>query len=315
MKKVFIVTPVIAVVGLGIVGGTYWYINDRAKDLVDARIDEMVASGSYDSAEYETLNVAVNGDITMTNLKVVQGPLDVTLRNITITNLDYANRFPRHFDLSIDGMHVSPVDNTTPDTAALAAMLGQLGGTEDIPLELDYSHRYDPDNAHQVDSTMKLTVPEYFTLDASSVTRGIEMETLEQLNNPDPVIAQEQLMALMQVAEFPAAKMTLQDHGVVEDMLAQSAQELGVSPADYRTLLISQAQNFYLFLPPTAQTFAMAAGAEMAEFLEGGKTLSVSLAPEYGGSLQRLQAEVMGAVFTGDYNKVAELLHVEIVTD
>jgi hypothetical protein len=315
MKKLLIAVSAIVVVGAVAGAGAYWYVNDRAKDLVDARIDEMVASGSYDSADYETLSVAVNGDITMTNLNLVQGPLDVTLRNITITNLDYTNRFPRHFDLSVDGMRLSPVDNPTQDANALAAMLGQFGTAEDIPLELDYSHRYDPANAHQLDSTMKLTIPDYFTLDASSVTRGIEMETLEQLNNPDPAIAQQQLTALMQVAEFPSAKMILQDNGLVEDMLAKSAEQLGVSPADYRTLLVSQAQNFYLFLPPTAQSFAMAAGAEMAEFLEGGKTISVALAPEYGGSLQRLQAEVMGAVFTGDYNKVAELLHVEIITE
>jgi hypothetical protein len=315
MKTAAIAASVIAVAGLGAGAGAYWYINDRAKDLVDARIDEMVASGRYDSAEYETLNVAVNGDITMTNLKVVQGPLDVTLRNITITNLDYTNRFPRHFDLSVDGLRAAYVANNNPEANVLTELLGQSASDADIPLELDYTHRYDPDNAHQLDSTMKLSVPEYFTLDASSVTRGIEMETLEQLNNPDPAIAQEQLLALMQVAEFPSAKMNLQDSGLVEDMLAKSAQQLGVSPADYRTLLISQAQNFYLFLPPTAQTFAMAAGAEMAEFLEGGKTLSVSLAPEYGGSLQRLQQEVMGAVFTGDYNKVSELLHLEIITE
>jgi hypothetical protein len=190
-----------------------------------------------------------------------------------------------------------------------------LSTGEDIPLELDYTHRYDPANAHQLDSTMKLTVPEYFTLDASSVTRGIEMETLEQLNNPDPLIAQEQMTALMQVAEFPSMHMTLQDSGLVDDMLALSAQQLGVSPEDYRTLMVSQAQNFYLFLPPGAQAFAMAAGAEMAEFLQGGKTLSVSLAPEYGGNVQRLQAEVMGAVFTGDYGKVSELLHLEVTTE
>jgi hypothetical protein len=88
-----------------------------------------------------------------------------------------------------------------------------------------------------------------------------------------------------------------------------------VSPEEYRTLLVSQAQNFYLFLPTTGQNFAKLAGAEMAEFLEGGKTISVSLAPEYGGNLQRLQADVMGAVFTGDYDKISELLHAEIITD
>lgn len=315
MKKILIAVAVLAIAGLGSAAGAYLYINDRAQDLVDTRIDEMVANGSYDSAEYESLNVAVNGDITLTNFNVVQGPLDVTLNNITISNLDYANRFPRHFDLSVDGMRVAPVDTTAPETTALAAVLEQFGSAQDIPLELDYSHRYDPENAHQLDSTLMLNVPEYFTLDASSVTRGIEMEALEQLNNPDQVIAQEQLMAMMQVAELPSARMLLQDHGLVEDMLAKSAVQLGVAPEEYRRLIVSQAQNFYLFLPSTAQAVAMAAGAEIAEFLEGGKAISVSLAPEYNGNLQRLQAEVMGAVFTGDFNKVSELLHLEIVTE
>ena len=73
--------------------------------------------------------------------------------------------------------------------------------------------------------------------------------------------------------------------------------------------------NFYLFLPSTGQNFARTAGAEMAEFLEGGKTIRMSLAPEYGGNVQALQQEVMGAVLTGDYDKVSELLHAEIVTD
>lgn len=312
MKKLAIAVVVILLAGAG---GAYWYINDRAKDLVDARIAEMVASGTYDSAEYEKMNVSPTGDITMTNLKMVKGPLDVTLGNITITNLDYANRFPRHFDLSVDGMRMASLDDASLEGAALTEMLSQLGTDTDIPLELDYSHRYDPDNAHQLDSSMKLNVPDYFTLDASSVTRGVEMETLEQLNNPDPLIAQQQMAALMQVAEFPSMQMKLQDHGMVADLLASSAEQLGVSPEDYRTLLVSQAQNFYLFLPSTGQNFARVAGAEMAEFLAGDKTITVSLEPEYGGNLQLLQQEVIGAVFTGDYDKVSELLHAEIVTD
>jgi hypothetical protein len=313
MKKFLVAILALAIAGTG---GAYWYVNERAQNLVDARIDEMVASGAYDSANYETLRVSPTGDITLTNLQVVQGPLDVTLRNIKVTNLDYANKFPRHFNLSVDGMHVAPAAVASdPAESALAGLLSQVSTDEDIPLVLDYNHRYDPENAHQIDSSVKLTVPEYFTLDASSVTRGIEMETLEGLNNPDPLAAQQQMTALMQAAELPSMQMTLQDNGIVDDMLALSAQKLGVSPEDYRTLLVSQAQNFYLFLPSAAQGFAQVAGAEMSEFLEGGKAISISLAPEYGGSLQRLQAEVMGAFFTGEYDKVSELLHLEIMTD
>lgn len=313
MKKILIATLVVA---LAAAGGAYWYINDRAQTLVDERIDEMVASGSYDSASYESLRVGLTGDITMTNVNIVQGPLDYTVQDITVTNYDYASEFPRHFDLSVKGLRLGPLgDIDDPRVAALGAMLQNVATDEVIPLELDYQHRYAPDNAHQIDSTMRLAIPEFFTLDASSTSRNIEMQTFDQLNNADPLIAQQQLMALLQAAEFPAMSMTLQDHGFVEDMLAASAAENGVSPEDFRRLLVSQTQNFYLFLPQNAQSFAMAVGAEMAEFLEGGKTLSVSVAPEYGGSLQRLQQEVMGAALTGDYGKISELLHLEVVTD
>jgi hypothetical protein len=296
-------------------GGAWWFANDRARTIVDDRLDEMVASGSYERAQYETLRVGINGDIAMTNLNLVQGPLDVTLRDITITNLDYANEFPRHMDVSVNGLQVALGDAATDaEGLALSTMLQQFGTTEEIPLELDYSYTYAPDNAYQMDSTMRLAVAEFFTLDASSVTRNIQMETLDQLNDADPLVAQQQLAALMQAAEFPSMTMTLRDQGFLEDVLATTAQQNGVSPEDFRTLLVSQIQNFYLFLPANAQAFAMAAGAEMAEFLEGGKTITISVAPEYGGNLQRLQQEVMGAALTGDYGKVSELLHLEIET-
>lgn len=313
MKKILITVLVLVIIAGG---GVYWYINDRAQTLVDERIDEMVASGAYDSASYESMRVGLTGDITMTNVNIVQGPLDYTVQNITVTNYDYANEFPRHFDLSVKGLRLEPLgDVDDPRAAAFGTMLNELATGEAVPLELDYQHRYDPDNAHQIESEMRLSVPDFFTLDASSTTRNIEMQTLDGLNDADPAIAQQQVMALMQAAEVPSMAMTLQDHGFVEDMLATSAAENGVSPEDFRRLLISQAQNFYLFLPQNAQSFAMAAGAEMAEFLEGGKTLSVSVAPEYGGSLQRLQQEVMGAALTGDYGKISELLHLQIETN
>jgi hypothetical protein len=82
-----------------------------------------------------------------------------------------------------------------------------------------------------------------------------------------------------------------------------------------RNLLVSQTRNAYLFLPQNAQTVGMTIGAELAEFIEGGKTITVTLAPEYGGKLQQLQQEVMGAVFTGNFAQVVDLLHLEVVTD
>jgi hypothetical protein len=312
LKKILAGLVVLVIAGAG---GAYWYVNDRARSVVDERLDAMVADGSYDVAEYEALNVQLNGDIAMTNLHVVQGPLEYTLQNITISNLDYGNEFPRHMDVTVNGLQLA-VDASSPDpqVAAMSSMLDMLGAGTDIPLQVNYSLRYDPDNAHQTDSTMRVAVPDAFTLDVNSITRNLQMQAFNNLSNPniDPVQAQAQLMELLATAEIPSLQLALLDEGFLDVMMATAAEQNGVALEEFRTLLVSQAQNFYLFMPQNAQGLAMSAGAEIAKFLEGGKTLSVSIAPEYGGNIKQLQEQIMGAVFTGDYNQVSEVLHLEI---
>lgn len=312
LKKILIALLLLVITGAG---GTYWYANDRARSIVDERLDALVTSGGYDEATYEDLHVQINGDIAMTNLHVVQGPLEYTLASVTISNFDYTNAFPRHMDVTINGLQLA-VDPNSPDPriAAMSNMLDRLGAGPAIPLYVNYSLRYDPDNAHQTDSTMRVAVTDSFTLDVNSITRNLQMQALNGLNNPDldPAQAQAQLMELLATTEIPSMHMRLLDEGFLDELIKRSAEQNGVNPEDFRTLLVSQAQNFYLFLPQNAQGLAMSAGAEIARFLEGGKTLSVSIAPEYGGNIKRLQEEIMGAVFTGDYNQVSEVLHLEI---
>ncbi len=312
LKKILGGLVVLVIAG---VGGAYWYANYRAHTIVDERLDAMFTDGGYDVAEYEDLHVQLNGDIAMTNLHIVQGPLDYTLVSITVTNLDYTNEFPRHMDVAVNGLQLT-VDANSPDpqVAAMSSMLTTLGAGQVIPLQVNYSLRYDPDNAHQTDSTMRVAVTDSFTLDVNSITRNLQMQALNGLNNPDldPAQAQAQWLELLASADIPSLQMALLDEGFLDAMIATAAEQNGVAPEDFRTLLVSQVQNFYLFLPQTAQGLAMSAGAEIAKFLEGGKTLSLSIAPEYGGNIKQLQEEIMGAVFTGDYNKVSEVLHLEI---
>jgi hypothetical protein len=317
LKKFLIAAPVVLIAGGA---ATYLLVNQQAKTVVDERLAALVESGSYETLTYEEMEVGLGGAITMKNLHVVQGPLDYTLEDITITNFDFVNEFPRTMDISVTGLQIAAIDPdiTDPQMMALAGMLQQFDIDEQIPLQVDYSHRYDPDNAHQTDSKVHLTVTDSFTLDAASVTRGVPMETLNGLtglDQSDPVAAQQQVAALLADAEFPSMQMSLQDQGLVETLITRTAERSDVPPEDFRNLLVSQSRNMFLFLPPTAQNLAMAIGTEVAEFLEGGKTLSISIAPEYNGSLQRLQEEVMGAVFTGNYDKVSELLHLEVVTE
>ena len=77
---------------------------------------------------------------------------------------------------------------------------------------------------------MRLAVPEFFTLDASSTTRNIEMRTFDQLNNADPLIAQQQLMALMQAAYQGKTRLLLKNSALVAVNLVH-VNELGLEHA------------------------------------------------------------------------------------
>ena len=93
------------------------------------------------------------------------------------------------------------------------------------------------------------------------------------------------------------------------------AEQNTVPPEDFRNFLITQARNFYLFVPQNTQGLAMSTGIQLASFLEGGRRLSVALEPQLGGNMQQLQGEIMGAAFTGEFNRIVELLGLEIIVE
>jgi len=62
------------------------------------------------------------------------------------------------------------------------------------------------------------------------------------------------------------------------------------------------------------QELARDAGNQLAEFLQGGRTLTLTLEPQFNGSIEQLQPQIMGAVFTNNINAVVELLNLELTT-
>jgi hypothetical protein len=318
-KKLLIAIPVLLVI-VAIGGAVWWFVNDAARAAVDRHLANLVEGGGYQELEYEDLTVHPNGDVTMTNLHVVQEPFEYTLQDIRLSNFDYTSEFPRHLDVAIRGVDFEEIDPATaePQVAALVALLNDMNFAGTVPLEIDYSLRYDPDNAHEMDTTVRVAIPDSFALDATNLTRNLPPSAfamMSQLDQQDPVQAQAQVMALLAEVEVPSMRLSLLDEGFLDGIIASAAAENGASPADFRNLLISQTRNAYLFLPQNAQGVGMTIGAELAEFLEGGKTVTVTIEPEYGGKLQQLQAEVMGAVFTGNFAQVVDLLHLEVVTE
>jgi hypothetical protein len=119
---------------------------------------------------------------------------------------------------------------------------------------------------------------------------------------------------LMQDADIPSATIALRDLGIVDAMMGILGEESGISAGDYREQFLVQMQTMVLFTPQQLQPLAQRFLSSFAEFLEGEKTLQVSVTPEYGGNVQQLQGEMMGAFYIGNFARIEEMLNLEIET-
>lgn len=315
MKSKIAAAVCMLVLALG--AGIWFYADYRLRNEVDIRLQSAVDSGSYDALYYDDLSFALNGDVTLTNLHVEQLGFDYMLEQVVVSNMDYGNEIPRQVDVTIKGLQFPGglPDLSNTENASLGLLLSRIAQNDTIPLEIGYKHRYDPDNAFQLNTDVFLLIPSLMQMNMSSTMRNLPLENLSAYNdaNMDPAQLQAQLMPLMNQAEFPSFHLQLEDQGLVQAMVDIGAADFSTPPEDYRNMLVSQAKNAYLFLPQSTHALVMNAGNQLAAFLEGGRTLSLKLQPEFNGSIQKLQPQIMGAVLTGDVNSVAELLNLEFI--
>lgn len=314
-KKLLIALLLVVLVA----GGIYFYARHRAAAVVDQQMARLVSSRVYDILEYESLNLGMTGDLHLKNVHVAKNGTAVVLQDVQVTNMDYTHETPWHLDLEINGIHFPNglPDFSTFGNAPMAALLNKIVKTDTVPINMRYSYNYNPDESHQLVYNASTALPEHFTLTINSESRNVPLETMMALNNGS--IPPEQALAtvteLLSTLEIPQARIALQDEGLVESWIASTAQTRGMQPSELREQLQSQISNYYVFLPQSAQGIGMQAGIQVAAFLEGGRTLSVAVTPEFGGSFSRLQQEAIAAVFIGDLKKVADILHLEIQTE
>ncbi len=297
-------------------GASYFYFNRSAQSVVDQHFERMIANGTYDEIDYEDLEVDFFGNINMTNLRLVKAGQEVQLKDITVTDLDYRNEIPHTINVKVTGIGFPggiPLTGTDP----MSTYIQSFVVANELPMELQYSYEYEPENAFELDSKMTARLPNAFTLDISGITRNVPLESFMDSSSldPDPAVAQLQMMQKLASMEIPLVSWKLKDEGIVNGLIAANAEETGQTAEAVREAMKSQARDMYLFLPQSAQGFAMTTGIQLAAFLDGGKTLSIGLAPEYNGNFQQLQQEITGAAFTGDFGRIAELLHLEILTE
>jgi hypothetical protein len=314
VKKALIALPLILVVALL---GMYFYANQQTENQIDLYIERAIASGAYKDIQYESADFGVDASILINGLSVTDAmDIQYTIDELEISEMDFFNEFPRSINLSARGFSLPmgfPVLDNSMLSPELQNFLAVIDGTESVPATIDYNHQYDPDNSNLFNSVMSIGLPDAFNLSMNSTTRNISYEELNQIT--DPMLAETAVMAAMMNAEIPELGFSFSDFGIVETLMENQAVQQGKSVDLVRQELISMTQSLFLFAPADLQATVIDLGNELSSFMEGDKTFSFALRPDFSGSVQQLQVPIMSAFIAGEYGQIVDLLNIEFSTD
>ncbi len=314
MKKVLISLPLIVIVALI---GMYFYANQQTENQIDIYIERAIASGAYKDIQYESADFGVDASILINGLSVTDAmDFQYTIDELEISEMDFFNEFPRSINLSARGLGLPmglPELDSSLLTPEMQDFLSVIDGTTSVPATIDYNHQYDPDNSNHFNSEMSIGLADAFNLSMNTTTRNISYETLNQIS--DPIAAETAVMTALMNAEIPEMGFSFSDFGLVETLLRNQATQQGKSVDLVRQELISMTQSLFLFAPADLQAIVIDLGNELSSFMEGDKTFSFAIHPDFSGSIQQLQMPIMGAFFAGEYGQIVDLLNIEFSTE
>ena len=300
-----------------LVAALYLALNFWVKSMVGERMDEFVAGGYYQSLDYDSVWLLPNGEITMNDLHVIDTDAnEYIFQDITISEFDYFNAFPHHLKLTAEGMQfpAGPPQFSNLQESGWNTYLQTVIEGDLLPIQLAYEYDYDPDNSHQMNNDFRIGLPQSFLLTTSSVMDNIPVAQLNSLAL-GPGTSATQYSTSIQDGNVLEANISVQDLGVVPAMLAAQGETIDLDPAEYREQLMVQLQTMALFAPQQLQFLAQELVLNFGEFLEGDKTLTISIKPEFGGNIQQLQGVVMGAFYIGNFERIVDVLNLDIDTD
>jgi hypothetical protein len=314
VKKVLITLPIIVVIALL---GVYFYANQQTENQIDLYIERAIASGAYKDIQYESADFGVDASIVVNGLSVTDAmDFQYTIDELEISEMDFFNTFPHSINLSARGFGLPmglPELDSSMVTPEMQNFLAVIDGTESVPATIDYNHQYDPDNSNLFNSVMSIGLPDAFNLSMNTTTRNIAYETFNQIS--DPVVAEAAVMTALMNAEIPEVGFSFSDFGLVETLLENQAVQQGKSVDLVRQEIVSMTQSLFLFAPADLQAIVIDLGNELSSFMEGDKTFSLALHPDFSGSIQQLQIPVMSAFFAGEYGQIVDLLNIEFSTE
>src|SRR5690554_199400 len=135
----------------------YFLANREVRGQVDDMIARAMESGAYEEITYGSVDMALDGDIHLKELRVVDAlRQEYTVEEVIVSEYDLQHEVPWFVNLRASGFRFAgDLPHVDPATApALHAYLDSLREGDMLPLTVDYRYRYAPEDSYRLDSEM-----------------------------------------------------------------------------------------------------------------------------------------------------------------
>ncbi|MER2492496.1 hypothetical protein [Catenovulum sediminis] len=316
MKKGIIITAGAVCIVAGCVTFAQIKANEYAKTQLDSYLAKLKTQGVISQANYQTIDVSLFGSVELTNLALHSAdlPESITLQKVTISDFDVQHDIPHSMKVRLEGVKlpINLQDEKFNHSGVFAEYVSNLGYTDQLPLTAEVQYQYDAQNAHTYTSSLDIGLTQLGNYHISATTKNIPLNVLMELTaNKTP--NQAQIASVLQTAALPNLAISFKDEGAVSTYINISAKETGMAQqkvkARVNEVLAMQAD---MLLPPQLDAFKVQLLAEIESFMDGNKTLKVSINPEHQGEVNKLQPEVIAALMKQDFANIIKLLKLEI---
>ncbi|WP_096086606.1 hypothetical protein [Agaribacterium haliotis] len=293
-----------------------WWIHSQVEQKVNAAISKLEQNENIDKVSYEDLDVAPFGreiELVGISFETKDSADPVKFESMRIYDYDINNELPHYMNVAIEGLLLpdSMVQELAADDSAFADYLKSVGVAQTLPVQASFSYNYQEEENQTQTAQLAIALPEVLGYEADWITKGVPLELLYA--DPADQTAQMQAMMAMTSGYYPKIAMSLTDLGGVPVFMQELADEQQISVDELKTqwqqLMQMQAS---VVLPPGLQGPANDAIEQVGVFLSGGKSLQLSVEPEFEGSFEQLSMPVMQAFMSGDFQTVIDLLKLQV---
>ncbi|WP_370980554.1 hypothetical protein [Agaribacterium sp. ZY112] len=316
MAKGLIIGGVTALALAGAAVGYQSWMHQQVESKIDALMLKIEQNPEIVDVAYEDLNVSFTGDIELLNISLLTSESDdpVVFRSLRVEDYDIQHEIPHYVNVALQGLKLPDdfIAELQQDQGAFSDYLKSIGVEDTLPLDAKFSYVFDEENSQTQTTNLEIGLDKVMSYKLDWVSKDIPLEAL--YSDPSNEVEQATALAAMMKGSFPKLAMSISDQGGLPVFLQEVADEREQSVQELNSNWLAMANmQSQMMLPPAVQPAASDAISQVAVFLDGGKSLSISFEPQHDGSIESLSPLLMQAYMSGDYQTILDLLNLKVL--